>query len=69
MALAYYSLQFAVLALVSMVTSFVGIKERIRDTFPWEPVSLLACAIVAGLTNYSFVHFGLVTTADHNAWR
>ncbi|HZM88302.1 MAG TPA: HD domain-containing protein, partial [Blastocatellia bacterium] len=62
MALAYYALQVAVLALVSLFTSFVRIKERIRDTFPWEPVSLLACAIVAGLTNYSIVHFGALPT-------
>ena len=62
MALAYYGLQVVVLALVSIFTSFVRIKERIRDTFPWEPVSLLACAIVAGLTNYSIVHFGSIPT-------
>ena len=62
MALAYYVVQFALLTIESLVTSLFKIKERIRDTFPWEPVSLLACAIVAGLTNYSFVHFGLVTT-------
>jgi diguanylate cyclase (GGDEF)-like protein/putative nucleotidyltransferase with HDIG domain len=62
MALAYYVVQFALLTIESLVTSLFSIKERIRDTFPWEPVSLLACAIVAGLTNYSFVHFGLVTT-------
>ena len=63
MALAYYALQFAIPAMLSLATSVVSIKERIRDTFPWEPVSLLACAIMAGLTNYSFVNFGLVTTA------
>src|SRR5262249_23463537 len=33
-----------------------------RDTFPWEPMSLLACALVAGLINYSFVHFGKLAT-------
>jgi diguanylate cyclase (GGDEF)-like protein/putative nucleotidyltransferase with HDIG domain len=65
MVLTYYSLQFAILAMVSvsMLTSLVKIKERIRDTFPWEPISLLACAIGAGLTNYSFVNFGVVITA------
>lgn len=62
MALAYYLLQFAIPAMLSLVTSVVSIKERIRDTFPWEPVSLLACALVAGLINYSFVHFGLDAT-------
>jgi diguanylate cyclase (GGDEF)-like protein/putative nucleotidyltransferase with HDIG domain len=62
MAFAYYGLQFAIPAMVSLLTSLIKIKERIRDTFPWEPVSLLACAIVAGLINYSFVHFGLGTT-------
>lgn len=63
MALAYYALQFAIPAMLSLVTSLVSIKERIRDTFPWEPVSLLACAIMAGLTDYSFLHFGLPATA------
>jgi diguanylate cyclase (GGDEF)-like protein/putative nucleotidyltransferase with HDIG domain len=62
MAFAYYALQFAIPAMVSVLTSFFSIKERIRDTFPWEPVSLLACAMVAGLTNYSFQHFGPLTT-------
>lgn len=62
MAFAYYVLQFAIPAMVSLLTSLIKIKERIRDTFPWEPMSLLACAIVAGLINYSFVHFGLGTT-------
>lgn len=63
MALAYYALQFAIPAMLSLVTSLVSIKDRIRDTFPWEPVSLLACAIMAGLTDYSFLHFGLPATA------
>ena len=58
MALAYYLVQFAIPALVSLLTSLIKIKERIRDTFPWEPMSLLACALVAGLINYSFVNFG-----------
>jgi diguanylate cyclase (GGDEF)-like protein/putative nucleotidyltransferase with HDIG domain len=62
MALTYYAVQCALLTIESRVTSLFGIKERIRDTFPWEPVSLLACAIMAGLTNYSFVHFGTVPT-------
>ncbi|HLF83561.1 MAG TPA: HD domain-containing phosphohydrolase [Blastocatellia bacterium] len=62
MAFAYYVLQFAIPAMVSVLTSLIKIKERIRDTFPWEPMSLLACAIVAGLINYSFVHIGLGTT-------
>lgn len=63
MALAYYVLQFAIPVLVSLLTSLIKIKDRIRGTFPWEPISLLACATVAGLINYSFVNFGLPTTA------
>lgn len=62
MAFAYYALQFAIPALVSVVTGLYSIKARICDTFPWEPVSLLACAMMAGLTNYSFVNLGLLTT-------
>ncbi|HSB12225.1 MAG TPA: HD domain-containing phosphohydrolase [Blastocatellia bacterium] len=63
MALTYYMLQLAIPAMVSVFNSQVRIRERIRDTFPWEPVSLLACAIIAGLINYSFVNFGSVATA------
>lgn len=63
MALSYYLVQFAIGAIVSLLTGLIRIRERIRDTFPWEPVSLLACAIVAGLTNYALVHFGLFTIA------
>ena len=63
MALSYYVLQFSVPVVVSLFTSFVRIRERIRDTFPWEPVSILACAIAAGLANYSFLHFGVIATA------
>jgi diguanylate cyclase (GGDEF)-like protein/putative nucleotidyltransferase with HDIG domain len=63
MAFAYYVLQFAIPAMVSLLTSLINIKDRIRDTFPWEPMSLLACALVAGLINFSFVHFGPGTTA------
>jgi putative nucleotidyltransferase with HDIG domain len=63
MALSYYVLQFSVPVVVSLFTSFVRIRERIRDTFPWEPVSILACAVAAGLANYSFLHFGHIATA------
>ncbi len=49
MALAYYVVQFAVLTIESLVTSLFRIRERIRDTFPWEPGSPLAWSIVAGL--------------------
>jgi len=63
MALCSYSLQLAITALVSRFTSLLKIRERLRDTFPWEPVSFLASATVAGLTSYSFLNFGIVTTA------
>ncbi|HKA17642.1 MAG TPA: HD domain-containing phosphohydrolase [Blastocatellia bacterium] len=62
MAIAYYMVQFAISALASLLTPLIKIKERFRDTFPWEPMSLLACALVAGLINYSFVHFGKLAT-------
>ncbi len=62
MTLAYYVVQFAIPALVSMLTSLIKIKDRILGTFPWEPISLLACAAMAGLIDYSFLNFGLVTT-------
>jgi len=62
MALSYYAVQFAIPLLLSRVTSLVKIRDRIRDTFPWEPISLAACATVAGLINYSFLHYGILAT-------
>lgn len=62
LALASCALQLAIMAMISRFTSLIKIKDRIRDTFPWEPVSFLASAIGAGLINYSFLNFGLVTT-------
>jgi putative nucleotidyltransferase with HDIG domain len=63
MTLAYYVVQFAIPALVSLLTSLIKIKDRILGTFPWEPISLLACATMAGLIDYSFLNFGPVTSA------
>jgi diguanylate cyclase (GGDEF)-like protein/putative nucleotidyltransferase with HDIG domain len=63
LALASYGLQLAIMVTISRFTSLIRIKDRIRDTFPWEPVSFLASATVAGLINYSFLHFGPVPTA------
>ena len=62
MALGYYAVQFAIPLLLSWVTPLVKIRDRIRDTFPWEPISLAACATVAGLINYSFLHYGILAT-------
>ena len=62
LALTYYAVQFAIPLLLSWVTSLVKIRNRIRDTFPWEPISLAACAAVAGLIKYSFLHYGILET-------
>ncbi|MEK6322092.1 MAG: HD domain-containing phosphohydrolase [Acidobacteriota bacterium] len=63
LALASCASQLAIMAMFSLFTSLIKIRDRVRDTFPWEPVSFLASAMAAGLTNYSFLNFGLVTTA------
>jgi diguanylate cyclase (GGDEF)-like protein/putative nucleotidyltransferase with HDIG domain len=35
----------------------------VRDTLPWEPMTYIACATIAGLVNYAYVNKGLLTTA------
>jgi diguanylate cyclase (GGDEF)-like protein/putative nucleotidyltransferase with HDIG domain len=34
----------------------------VRDTLPWEPITYIACATIAGLVNYAYVNKGLLTT-------
>ena len=62
MAIASYAVQLTIMLIVSRFTSLIRIRDRIRDTFPWEPFSFLASATAAGLIHYSFLNFGLVPT-------
>lgn len=62
LALAHYSLHIIVLVLMSLARGRRA-RQVVRDTLPWEPVTYLACATVAGMVNYAVVHKGLVITA------
>ncbi|HXG94314.1 MAG TPA: HD domain-containing phosphohydrolase [Blastocatellia bacterium] len=61
LAFTHYSLHIVVLMLMSFVRGrqVAGVA---RDTLPWEPVTYLACATVAGMVNYAFSNKGLIIT-------
>jgi len=61
LALAHFSIHIIVLLLMSLARGR-GIKDVVQDTMPWEPVTYLACATIAGIVNYAFVNKGIVTT-------
>ncbi|HSO73771.1 MAG TPA: HD domain-containing phosphohydrolase, partial [Blastocatellia bacterium] len=61
LALASYTLNILVLAGILLARG--GFKwETVYDTLPWEPVTYLAYATIAGMVNYAFVHKGVITT-------
>ena len=62
LSLAHYLLHILVLAAMSAARG-TRMGQVVRDTMPWEPVTYLACATIAGLVNYAFLNKGLVATA------
>ncbi len=62
MAVIDYVLQFSILAAFTYLTQLIKISERVRSTWPWEPVTYMAGATVAGLINYVFHQHGYITT-------
>ncbi len=62
LAFAYYLLHILVLAAMSGARG-TRQGQPVRDTLPWEPVTYLACATIAGMVHYAFLNKGLVTTA------
>jgi diguanylate cyclase (GGDEF)-like protein/putative nucleotidyltransferase with HDIG domain len=62
LAFAHYLLHILVLAAMAAARGRQK-GDAVRDTLPWEPVTYLACATIAGMVNYAFVNKGLVTTA------
>jgi len=62
LAFAYYLLHILVLAAMSAARG-TNNGQAVRDTLPWEPVTYLACATIAGMVHYAFLNKGLVTTA------
>ena len=63
LAATHYSLHLTVVGLMSKMTHGTGFWEPVRHTFPWEPVTHLAGATVAGLIHYAFTEHGFFTTA------
>ena len=61
LAFAYYLLHILVLAAMSAARG-TRKGQAVRDTLPWEPVTYLACATIAGMVHYAFLNKGLVTT-------
>src|SRR6185295_10244597 len=62
LAFTHYTLHLAVVGVMSHLTHGVRFWETVRDTFPWEPVTYMAGATVAGLTNYAFSKHGAFIT-------
>lgn len=62
LAFAHYLLHILVLAAMSAARG-THKGQAVRDTLPWEPVTYLACATIAGMVHYAFLNKGLVTTA------
>jgi diguanylate cyclase (GGDEF)-like protein/putative nucleotidyltransferase with HDIG domain len=56
-----YVLQFTLIVLMRYMTGVGKIGQRIRDMLPWEPITYLANATVAGLISYVFYEYGIVT--------
>ena len=62
LAFTHYTLHLAVVGVMSHMTHGVRFWETVRDTFPWEPVTYMAGATVAGLINYAFSKHGAFIT-------
>src|SRR5262249_16001318 len=62
LALSHYLLHIFVVGAMSYARGRLT-RETVTYTLPWEPVTYLACAIVAGMVQYAFVHKGLLITS------
>jgi diguanylate cyclase (GGDEF)-like protein/putative nucleotidyltransferase with HDIG domain len=62
LAMSHYLLHIALYSLMSAARRSPH-SIPIWDTLPWEPVTYLACATVAGVVNYAYFHKGLLATA------
>ena len=61
--LADYVMQLIMIVLMRDLIQVGKIGQRIRDMFPWEPITYLANASVAGLITYVFHKHGVITVA------
>jgi diguanylate cyclase (GGDEF)-like protein/putative nucleotidyltransferase with HDIG domain len=62
LAFTHYTLHLTVVGVMSHMTHGARFWETVRDTFPWEPVTYMAGATVAGLINYAFTRHGAFIT-------
>ena len=62
LALSDYALQFMTMTTWSGLTRAITIRDRVRDTWPWEPITFMASATIAGVINYAFREHGLLAT-------
>ncbi len=63
LALTHYSLHIVVFALMCYLAFGIKVIDSMRDTLPWEPVTFVAGATVAGLLNYVFLEYGYAAAA------
>ncbi|HEY7911723.1 MAG TPA: HD domain-containing phosphohydrolase, partial [Blastocatellia bacterium] len=59
MALTSYVLQFVMGGLLIHLSRLGKLWDRLRGTFPWEPVSFIVGAVAAGLVAYGLREYGL----------
>jgi diguanylate cyclase (GGDEF)-like protein/putative nucleotidyltransferase with HDIG domain len=58
MALTGYLLQFLMLGALTHLTRRGKTWDRLKGTFPWEPVSFVVGALAAGLISHSLIQYG-----------
>ncbi|HJQ70083.1 MAG TPA: HD domain-containing phosphohydrolase [Blastocatellia bacterium] len=63
LALTDYMLQFTMVVLMLYLERVGKIGQRIRGMLPWEPITYLANATVAGLISYVFYKHGVIPVA------
>ncbi len=61
LALAHYLIHIMVLVMMSLARGRKA-TQAVSGTLPWEPVTYLACASVAGFVNYAFINQDLLST-------
>ena len=60
--LTHYLVRLLVIAALPARTSGKGAQSGFRETFPWEPVAIIAGATVSGMIDHVYRSYGLVTT-------
>ena len=61
MAATHYLLHTAILSLMAYVNHRTNLTKSLSDNLPWEPVTFLAGATIAGLIKLTYGQYGMVT--------